>query len=58
MAAHMLEVIKAYEIAEKTGYAVGDNASSNWITRFRESDEAPGFHTTTSSIQWMIAMSL
>lgn len=29
MAAHILEVIKAYEVAEKTGYIVGDNASSN-----------------------------
>lgn len=29
MAAHILEVIKAYEVAEKTGYIIGDNASSN-----------------------------
>jgi len=29
MAAHILEAIKAYEVAEKTGYIVGDNASSN-----------------------------
>jgi hypothetical protein len=29
MARHILETIQAYEVTEKTGYIVGDNASSN-----------------------------